>query len=173
MGEARRFFTAQGLDVAKPTLYLQPFTSTLDKNWPYENYLTLANHWRARGVQIIIGGGPADKPLLDRARSLGFTVPAGLPRLTDAGLMKLSSLIVGGDTGFLHLAVALGKRVLMLIKRNGPGAAIPYRHPEWIVKPQAGLPLAQIDLEPVLRATQTAFDELGMTNHSTGNISAT
>ena len=39
--------------------------------------------------------------------------------MTDAGLMKLSSVIVGGDTGFLHLAVALGKRERRASGRTG------------------------------------------------------
>jgi len=34
LADARRFFAAQGLDPAKPTLFIQPFTSTPKKNWP-------------------------------------------------------------------------------------------------------------------------------------------
>jgi ADP-heptose:LPS heptosyltransferase len=110
-------------------------------------------------LQILFGGGPAERAALEPARQAGFPVSAGVPLLVTGGLMKLSTLIMGGDTGFLHLAVALGKRVLMLIKRSGPGATIPYPHPDWIIEPPAGLTLKQIELEQVLKAATRVFDE--------------
>ena len=154
---ARAWFADNRLAVTQPTLYLQPFTSSPHKNWPFENYLALAQNFRRQGVQVIVGGGPADRPLLERARDSGCTISAGLPRLTDAGLMKFSSVIAGGDTGFLHLAVALGRRVVMLMKVQGPGSAVPFRHPEWVVAPPAGLPVAQISFEKMLAATTAAL----------------
>jgi ADP-heptose:LPS heptosyltransferase len=157
VNDARAWFADQRLDLTKPVIYFQPFTSTPHKNWPFENYLVLANHWRAHGVQVIIGGGPADQPLLDQARSLGFAVPDRLPRLTDAGLMKLSTLIVGGDTGFMHLAVAMGKRVIMLMNLQGPGSAVPFRHPEWVVAPQTGSLLAEVTTKKVIDAVGSAL----------------
>jgi ADP-heptose:LPS heptosyltransferase len=157
LAAAKKIFSEHKLDFAKPTLFIQPFTSSPHKNWPFENYLALAKYWRARGVQVIIAGGPADRPLLDRARSLGFAVPADRPRLTDAGLMKLSTLIVGGDTGFMHLAVALEKRVVMLMNLQGPGSAVPFRHPEWVIAPKTGSPLADVAPETVIDAVGAAL----------------
>ena len=155
--DARAWFISNRLDLAKPTLYLQPFTSEMRKNWPFEQHLALANYWQTRGVQIIVGGGPADKPLLEQARNLGFAVSAGLPKLTDAGLMQLSTLIVGGDTGFLHLAVALGRQVIMLMNSQAPGNAVPFQHPDWVIVPHPGEPLASVTLETVIEATRTAL----------------
>lgn len=157
VNDARAWFADQRLDLTKPTIYFQPFTSTPRRNWPFEHYLALANHWRGRGVQIIFGGGPADKHLLDRAQSLGFAVPARLPRLTDAGLMKLSTLIVGGDTGFMHLAVALGKRVVMLMLLPGSRSAVPFGHPEWVVAHTADLLIEEITPEKVIAAVEVAL----------------
>ena len=164
LATAKKIFSEHKLDFTKPTLFIQPFTSSPHKNWPFENYLALAKYWRARGVQVIIAGGPADRPLLDRARSLGFAVPADRPRLTDAGLMKLSTLIVGGDTGFMHLAVALGKRVVMLMNLQGPGSAVPFRHPEWIIAPKTGSPLAEVAPEQVIDAVGAALAADGPKN---------
>jgi ADP-heptose:LPS heptosyltransferase len=161
MAAAKEIFSEHRLDFAKPTLFMQPFTSSPHKNWPLANYLALANHWRARGVQVIIAGGPADQPLLARARSLGFAVPAGHPRLADAGLMKLSTLIVGGDTGFMHLAVALGKRVVMLMNLGG---VEPFRHPEWVIAPKTGSPLAEVAPERVIDAVGAALAADGPKN---------
>ena len=158
-GEARQFFAVNSLDPGKPTLYLQPFTSTPFKNWPLENFLALARFWHKRSIQVIFSGGLGDRPRLEPAQADGFTVAAGIPRLTDAGLMKLSTVVVGGDTGFLHLATALGKRVLMLVKRTGPGATVPFQHPDWIVEPEAGFAVEDIELERVLKASVAAFNE--------------
>ncbi|MEI7807927.1 MAG: hypothetical protein WCJ07_05535, partial [Verrucomicrobiota bacterium] len=82
----------------------------------------------------------------------GFAVPNRLPRLTDAGLMKLASLTIGGDTGFLHLAVAMGSRVVMLMDLQTSRCAIPFGHPEWVVAPQSGSPVAEIAPEKVIAA---------------------
>ena len=149
---AREFLGGQGFVEGRPLVYVQPFTSSPHKNWPLEHYLAVAQVWRGRGAQVIFGGGPGDRAGLERARAEGFPLATGIPRLTDAGLMKLSALVVGGDTGFLHLAVALGRRVLMLMTYAGPGMAIPYGHPEWALAPVGGARLADVSPEAVLGA---------------------
>ncbi|HLZ53712.1 MAG TPA: glycosyltransferase family 9 protein, partial [Verrucomicrobiae bacterium] len=44
LAEAKKFFARNNLDSARPTLFLQPFTSSPHKNWPLENFLALARH---------------------------------------------------------------------------------------------------------------------------------
>ena len=148
---SRKFLAAHNCDSAKPILYLQPFTSTAERNWPLEKYHSLARHWRERGFLVLFSGGPVNRAALEPMRADGFLVAAGLARLTDAGLMKASALVVGGDTGFLHLATALGTRVLML-KVQGSSTG-PFMHPEWILAPKAGQAVAEIPLETVLAET--------------------
>lgn len=157
--DARAWFADHRLDSTKPTLYLQPLTSGSHKNWPLDNYLALARHWQTAGVQIILGGGPADRVALEPARRQGFTVSAGVPLLLTGGLMQLATLVVGGDTGALHLAVAQGKRVLMLLHQATPGSPVPFQHPDWVVvapKPVAiaDIPVADVNsaIARILRA---------------------
>jgi heptosyltransferase-1 len=38
LAAAGKFFSAQKLDAARPTLFIQPFTSSPQKNWPLENF---------------------------------------------------------------------------------------------------------------------------------------
>jgi len=159
LGEARRFFAALGLDAAKPTLYLQPFTSSPKKNWPLDRYLTVARHWRERGFQILFGGGPAERAALEPVCQAGFPVSAGVPFLVTGGLMKLSSLILGGDTGALHLAVATGKRVVMIRGSIAPGNPYPYQHPDWAVTPANGRDVSGIEISAVIEACARAFTE--------------
>ena len=158
LAEAKKIFGEHNLDLSKPTLFLQPFTSSPHKNWPLENYLALAEHFRARGAQIIFSGGPNDRAALEPARNAGFAVPGARSRLADAGLMKLSRVCVGGDTGFMHLAVALGRRVVMLMNLSGGGSVVPFQHPDWVIAPPAGSPLAKITVEKVIEAVALTLD---------------
>lgn len=162
---ARAWFTEHRLDADKPTLYVQPLTSGPHKNWPLENYLVVARSWRSRGVQVVMGGGPDDRAALEPAKREGFAVSAGVPLLVTAGLMKLSTLILGGDTGAVHLAVAQGKRVLMLLHQNTPGSPLPFQHPDWVVVASRPVAIAGIPVADVLAATERAFNEL------TGSVS--
>ncbi|HUB87663.1 MAG TPA: glycosyltransferase family 9 protein [Verrucomicrobiae bacterium] len=163
--EARKFFAANHLDETGPVLFIQPFTSTPAKNWPLDKFLELAGHWRSRGVPVIFGGGAAEREALEPARAAGFPVAAGVPLLVSAGLMKLSTLVIGADTGLLHLAVAMGKRVVMLMQSNAPGNSHPFMHPEWAILPTARQAVSKIQVNTVIETTERAFNE------RTGNVS--
>jgi ADP-heptose:LPS heptosyltransferase len=159
VNDARAWFASHQLDPAKPTLFLQPLTSGAHKNWPLENYLAVARHWHSRGHQIIFGGGPSDRALLEPARREGFAISAGAPLLVTGGLMQLSTLVLGGDTGALHLAVAQGKRVLMLLHQDSPGSPTPFQHPDWVVVAPMPVAIAKIPVTDVIAASERAFNE--------------
>lgn len=154
---AKELFAANKLDAAKPTLFVQPLTSSPDKNWPLEKYLAVARHWRSRDVQVIFGGGPADLAALEPARAEGFPVFAGVPLLVTGGLMRLSMLVLGGDTGMLHLAIAQGRRAVMLVHNSSPGRPILFRHPEWVIAPPQSDKLDSITVETVIAETRGVF----------------
>jgi ADP-heptose:LPS heptosyltransferase len=158
--EARRFFVAAGLDPAKPTLFIQPFTSSPHKNWPLDRYLAVARHWQSNGLQVLFGGGPAESLALEPVRQAGFVVSAGAPLLVTAGLAKLSTLILGGDTGILHLAVAMGKRVLMIMNSVLPGRPFPFRHADWAIAPPYDRVISNIRTDTVIQACEQAFIEM-------------
>jgi ADP-heptose:LPS heptosyltransferase len=160
LNEARQFFAAHNLNAAQPTLFLQPFTSSPKKNWPLDRQLAVARHWQQRGLQILFGGSPAERVALEPVRRAGFPVSAGVPLLVTGGLMKLSSLVLGGDTGALHLAVAMKKRVVMLMDSAAPGKPHPFQHADWTVTPPAGQILSSIETGPVIQACSHAFNEL-------------
>lgn len=159
LNEARQFFTAHNLNAGKPTLFIQPFTSSPQKNWPLGNYISIAGHWRARGVQILFGGGPSERAALEPVRQADFPVSAGVPLLVTGGLMKFSSLILGGDTGALHLAVAMGRRVVMIRNSIVPGSPYPFQHPDWAVIPTNGQDVSSIETGTVIEACLRAFTE--------------
>jgi ADP-heptose:LPS heptosyltransferase len=165
LDEARKIFAANQLNGSRPTLFIQPFSSSPKKNWPLESYLAVARHWHSRGLQILFGGGPADRAALEPARAGGFCISAGQPMLVSMGLAKLSTFMLGADTGLGHLAVASGKRVVMVMKGSRPRFCVPFRHPEWAVVPAPGTNITTIPVAEVLAATERAFSE------SAGNVS--
>jgi len=160
LAEASSFFTANGLEAGRPTLFVQPFTSTPFKNWPLENFLALAAYGRSQGWQVLFGGGPSERAALEPARAAGFPIAAGEPLLVSAGLMNLSTLMVGGVTGLIHLAVALQKRVLMLIGYPDRESGFPYLHRDWAVSPPTGGNVSEIQVTAVIDACARALAEL-------------
>lgn len=160
LGDARQFFAKAGLDPARFTLFIQPLTSTPKKNWPLDRYLAVARHWQQQGWQVLFGGGPQDRLALEPARQSGFQVSAGVPLLVTGGLTKLSTLVLGGDTGVLHLAVALGKRVVMIMGSPTPGSSYPFQHPDWAVVTERGRVVSTIKTNTVIAACTRALSEL-------------
>jgi ADP-heptose:LPS heptosyltransferase len=159
LAAAKNFFHENKLDAAKPTLFIQPLTSSPEKNWPLENYLAVARHWRSGGGQIIFGGGPIDRVALQSASAENFCVAAGAPLLVSAGLARLSSLLLGGDTGLSHLAVAMGRRVVLVMRDNTAGWCVPFRHPEWVVVPPRPIKISDVTVESVIAVVESAFNE--------------
>jgi ADP-heptose:LPS heptosyltransferase len=154
------FFRDRGLDPARPTLFIQPFTSSPQKNWPLDKYLHLARIWRGHGLQVIFGGGPAERTLLRPVTEEGIPVAAGATLPTTAGLIAMSTLMIGGDTGLVHLAMAMGKRVVALSPPGCANAVLPYGHPEWAVEATAGTSLADVAVERVAGAVGDALQQL-------------
>jgi ADP-heptose:LPS heptosyltransferase len=88
-----------------------------EKRWPVEKYAELARILYARGLDIVIIGGPQEAAL---AQTMQRTVPRArdLTGRTDfarvAVLGAKAALAVGNDTGPLHLAAAAGAPTVVL-----------------------------------------------------------
>jgi ADP-heptose:LPS heptosyltransferase len=153
LAAAQKFMADNAMQASGRTLVIQPFTSSPAKNWPLENFLAVARHWRAAGVQVIFAGGPAERARLEPARAEKFCVATELPLLVSGGLVQSATLTLGGDTGLGHLAVALGRRVVMLMMHNQPGACVPFQHPDWAVVPGNPGRIQEISLQTVIAET--------------------
>ncbi|MDR3734247.1 MAG: glycosyltransferase family 9 protein [Acidobacteriaceae bacterium] len=97
------------------------------KRWPPERYGALAAALKARGYTTLVAAATADNDLALQvvAASSGAAQIAvsDLPRL--AALLRRAALCIGGDTGPLHLAAALGTPAVGIYgptdpARNGP-----------------------------------------------------
>lgn len=146
---AQKLFLEFGLNASLPAIFVQPFTSGTQKDWPLDKWLALARRLRELGIQTLFGGGPADRPRLRPALTDGFPVAAGFDLLTSCALAARCALVIGADTGLLHIATALGCRVLLL--KHFTAKECPYGHPDWVITPRReGVMVAEIKLEDVL-----------------------
>lgn len=110
-------------------IVMSPGGGWKSKCWPTERFGALcAEIWRRHHVRSVINLAPGEDELGKAVTAASSPVqpvlcqPA-LPELT--GLLSQALLVVGGDTGPLHLAAALGTRVVALFGptnaiRNGP-----------------------------------------------------
>jgi len=110
-------------------LVVSPGGGWKSKCWPAERFGALcAEMWRRDGIRSVVNLAPGEEQLGEVI--IASSHPAkpilycpALPELV--ALLAQALLVVGGDTGPLHLAAALGTRVVALFgatsaSRNGP-----------------------------------------------------
>jgi heptosyltransferase I len=118
--------------ISRRWIVLQPGARWLNKRWPVENFAELARRLAARDsdLNFAILGGAEDEPLghtLAQAvpdRCLDLTGKLSLPEMVE--WIRLSELMVTNDTGPMHVAAALGKRVVALFGPTEPARTGPY-----------------------------------------------
>ena len=104
-----------GLD-RTPYAVIAPGAAHATKRWPVAHWRALTTRLHELGYGVVAAGGPADRELVN---ALG-----GSPRvITVAGEFTLqetgaclahASVLVSGDTGVMHMATAVGTRVVAL-----------------------------------------------------------
>jgi lipopolysaccharide heptosyltransferase II len=113
-------------------IVLQPGARWLNKRWPVEHFAALVRLLAPRhpDLKFAILGGAEDEPL---GRSIAQAAPdralnlAGKLSLSEmVEWIRLSELMVTNDTGPMHVAAALGKRVVALFGPTEPARTGPY-----------------------------------------------
>ncbi len=124
---------------AKPLALLHPGGGWGAKRWPAERYGGVATALAERGYTVLVNRAPGEEALAADV----VTISGGRAKDVATDMAELiavtrrSALVIGGDTGPLHLACALGKPVVGIFgptdpSRNGPWG-VPFRvlrHPE-------------------------------------------
>ncbi|MDQ7007971.1 MAG: glycosyltransferase family 9 protein [Acidobacteriota bacterium] len=114
-----------------PVVALAPFSSRRQawKRYPLERWSAVARGLTERGVGVIILGGPGER---QEAESLAEAAGHLAAVSTDLDLRGLAALIaacpvlVGGDTGPMHMAWATGARVVALYGPTDPALNAPF-----------------------------------------------
>ncbi|HEV8628917.1 MAG TPA: glycosyltransferase family 9 protein [Thermoanaerobaculia bacterium] len=113
---------------------LQPGAGWGNKRYPVAWWGEVARALALTGARVRVLAGPAEEELAGEVAAAAgegtarAVAPLGLPAL--AAWMRGCCLLVGGDTGPLHLAHALGVPVLALHGPTDPARHGPYGAPE-------------------------------------------
>ncbi len=111
----------------KPVVLIHPGAGWGAKRWPASRYGAVAEEFATRGATVVVNAGPGEEALaaqvVEAAHGLATMVRSSLEQLIE--LTRRVSMVIGGDTGPLHLACALGKPVVGIYgptdpQRNGP-----------------------------------------------------
>lgn len=126
-------WAAEVLPDGPPALLISPCSSHALRNWRPERYAAVAAHAQARGWRVLLCGGPSALE-----RQMGDAILAALPRPTAVqdligkdtfkrflALCQRATLLLAPDSGPVHMANAMGCRVLGLyactpLQRSGP-----------------------------------------------------
>ena len=98
-------------------------TSRDDKLWPEDRWIELGRAMHERGLACLLPAGSATER--ERAARIAQAIP-GAGVLPPMGLAELAAqlatarIVIGVDTGLVHLAAALGRPVLALLSASDP-----------------------------------------------------
>lgn len=104
---------------------LIPNASRAEKLWPERRWVTVGQRLRSRGwTPVVMWGRDAEQTLAERiAASCEGDVPPFLKVGEVAAMLAGAQQVVGLDTGFTHLAAALGRPTVGIYCDHEPGLA--------------------------------------------------
>jgi heptosyltransferase-1 len=110
---------------------LQPGARWLNKRWPVEHFATLARQLaQDPGLRVVVFGSKGDAPLGDTLaaaspdRILNLCGRISLPEVIE--WLRRCAVLVTNDTGPMHLAAAVGTRVVAAFGPTSPERTGPY-----------------------------------------------
>lgn len=118
---ARAWLLEKGWDPTHQLIAVHPGMGGSALNWPESHYAELIRVLIREGKQVLLTGGPTEGALLRRIQeslgvlkekvwTYGGEQAGSIENL--AALFELSSVVVAPSTGPMHLAVAVGRRVV-------------------------------------------------------------
>lgn len=129
---AREWAQAQWPRDGAPALLISPCSSHARRNWRADRYAAVADHAAAQGWRIVLCGGrsPLERDTADailaamRAPALDLVGKDTLKQLP--ALLERASLVMTPDSGPMHIANAMGAKVLGLHAASNPARSGPY-----------------------------------------------
>jgi heptosyltransferase-2 len=108
----------------RPVVGLVPGAEWATKRWGEERYADLAGRLAATGSTILVLGGPSEREMARAIaeRSQVEVIDTTGNSIAEAlALLARCDLVVGGDTGLVHCARALGRPSVLLFGPTDPG----------------------------------------------------
>jgi len=127
-----RQWAAATVPAGAPVLMISPSSSHALRNWRAERYAAVADHAASRGFRVVLCGGRGthERAMADAIRAgmqaaaidlVGRDTLAQLP-----ALLERADLLMSPDSGPMHIANALGVKVLGLHAASNPARSGPY-----------------------------------------------
>jgi len=129
---AHEWAAAQWPDDGRPVLMISPCSSHVRRNWYADRYAAVANHAAQRGWQVVLCGGRSE---LERSMADAILTQLATPALDLVGrdtlkqlpaLLARANLVMTPDSGPMHIANAMGTKVLGLHAASNPHRSGPY-----------------------------------------------
>jgi heptosyltransferase I len=132
-------WAAEQLPGGTPTLLVSPSSSHALRNWMPERYAAVMDHAATRGWRVALVGGPSasERTMADavfaacRHAPLDLTGKDTLKKLL--ALLGRAQLLLTPDSGPMHMANAVGTKVLGLHAASNPNRSGPYSDRRWCV----------------------------------------
>ena len=137
--DAHQWARAQWADDGQRTLMISPCSSHVLRNWRAERYAALADHAAAQGWRIVLCGG---RSALERKTGDAIVAAMRGPAIDLIGkdtlkqlpaLLARADLLVTPDSGPMHIANAMGTKVLGLHAATNPQRSGPYSDQRYCV----------------------------------------
>ncbi|MGI9322892.1 MAG: lipopolysaccharide heptosyltransferase II [Pseudomonadales bacterium] len=130
VGNQQKLVDEFQLDTSQSVIGLCPGAEYGDaKQWPVEHFAELAKRLMASGKAVWIFGSAGDAGTAEQLANLagdGCVNLAGKTSLTDAvDLLALCDTVVSNDSGLMHVAAAVGARVVALYGSTSPAFTPP------------------------------------------------
>jgi heptosyltransferase I len=134
-----RAWAEQQLSGDTPTLLVSPTSSHALRNWHPERYAAVIDHALARGWRVALVGGPSpgERAMADAVLAackrlpLDLTGKDTLKRLL--AMLDRAQMLLTPDSGPMHIANAVGTKVLGLHAASNPARSGPYSDRSWCV----------------------------------------
>lgn len=137
---AARLFESAGL-AGRTVVALNPGASHAVNRWDVERFAELSDMLIERcGAKIVVIGGREDVLLANEIAAKAKTMPlilAGRTSLLELGaVLKRCRVLVTGDTGPMHIATAVGTRVVALFGAADPNRTGPLGEHNIVLQPK-------------------------------------
>ena len=110
--------TNHGVDLKNPRIVLAPGAGRATKRWTLEGYIDVAKYFESKGYDVVLIGDKNDMSISQQIlKSVNFSLlnltgQLALPET--AAILKRSQLLIANDTGVMHMAAALGVKLIAL-----------------------------------------------------------
>jgi len=146
LSSVEQLLETAGFEPDQRLVVIHPGSGGSTREWPARYFRELADELTREGSAGVIVTGVVSESgkCAEVAGDEHLNLCNRLNLLELAALLSKSNLVVANSTGPLHLAVALGRRVIGLyppVKDSRPARWGPYGHPEWALTPD--LPLCR------------------------------